>query len=147
MNFEKFLELEEVDFKGRTLEEIWSYSDHEIAHTHDFIQVVFPLNKPSSSSFHGYYLDDDLLIEKIKTNRLINQNLIKSSQWFLCFLKRNNEWRKPYNHHHLRITRVIGSLRLLVSDEEADRFYQNILGLIKDNNYINKKTLVFWENA
>jgi len=89
MNFKKFLKLEEGDFKGRTLEKIWRYSDHEIDHTHDFIQIVFPLNKPSNSSFHGYYLDDDQLIEEIKGNKLINQNLIKSSQWFLSFLKRN----------------------------------------------------------
>ena len=59
MDFEKFLNLEENDFRGRALEEVWDYSDNKINHTHDFIQVVFPLNKPSNSSFHGYYLDNE----------------------------------------------------------------------------------------
>ena len=147
MNFEKFLKSEASDFKGRTLEEIWGYSDNKINHTHDFIQTVFPLNKPSNSSFHGYYLDNALLIENIKGNKVISQNLIKSSQWFLSFLKRNQDWRNSYNHNQLRITRVIECLRLLVSDEEADKFCQDVLEILGDDRYINKRTLAFWENA
>ncbi len=147
MNFEKFLKLEAYDFKERTLEEIWGYSDNEINHTHDFIQIVFPLNKPSNSSFHGYYLDDALLIENIKGNKVISQNLIKSSQWFLSFLKRNQDWRNPSNHNQLRITRVIECLRLLVSDEMADKFYQDVLQVLGDDSHINKRTLAFWKNA
>ena len=147
MNFEKFLKLEADDFKGRTLEEIWGYSDNKINHTHDFIQIVFPLNKPSNSSFHGYYLDNALLIENIKGNKVISQNLIKSSQWFLSFLKRNQDWRNSSNHNQLRITRVIKCLRLLVSDERADKFYQDVLEVLGDDHHINKRTLAFWENA
>ena len=50
-------------------------------------------------------------------------------------------------HNQLRITRVIECLRLLVSDEEADNFYKNVLELIKDNNQVNMRTLNFWKNA
>ena len=42
MDFEKFLTNQGSDFKGRTLDEIWSYSDNEIEGIHDFIQIVFP---------------------------------------------------------------------------------------------------------
>ena len=143
----KFLKSEASDFKGRTLEEIWGYSDDKINHVHDFIQIVFPLNKPSNSSFHGYYLDNTLLIGNIKGNKVISENLIKSSQWFLSFLKRNQDWRNSYNHNQLRITRVIECLRLLVTDEEADKFYQDVLEILGDDSYINKRTLAFWGNA
>tara|TARA_B100000029_G_C17540436_1_gene946497 strand:+ start:580 stop:1020 length:441 start_codon:yes stop_codon:yes gene_type:complete len=146
MNFEKFLNLEGCDFKGRTLEQIWRYSDIQIEQIHDFIQIVFPLNMPSISNPHTHYLDDDTSIKRIQTNKSIQQNIIKSSQWFLSFLKRNESWKNQYNHNHLRITRIIECLRLIVSDEEANKFYKSILELSGDGK-INKITLDFWQNA
>ena len=56
-------------------------------------------------------------------------------------------WNDHHDHNQLRITRVIECLRLLVSDEEADNFYKNVLELLKDNNLVNKRTLDFWKNA
>ena len=132
MDFEKFLNLEGGDFRGRTLKEIWRYTDIQIEQIHDFIQVVFPLNKPSNSNPHTYYLNDDTTIERIQTNETIKQNIIKSSKWFLSFLKRNESWKKQYNHNHLRITRIIECLRLLVSDEEANKFHKSTLKLLGD---------------
>ena len=67
MIYEDFLTLKGKDFKGRTLEDIWSFSDKEIEENHDFIQIVFPLNKPSQSVFHGYYLDSQDMLIKLKT--------------------------------------------------------------------------------
>ncbi len=147
MIFEDFLTLKGSDFKGRTLEKIWSFTDKEIEENHDFIQIVFPLNKPSQSSFHGYYLDSQDLIDQIKNNKKAVTNIIKSSKWFLSFLKRNTYWNAPYDHNQLRITRVIECLRLLVSDKEADNFYDNVLELIKTDNQVSSKTLNFWKNA
>ncbi len=147
MNFEDFLTLKGNDFQGRSLEDIWSFTDNEINENHDFIQVVFPLNKPSQSVFHGYYLDDEDLVDLIRNNKKATNNIIKSSKWFLSFLERNMYWNSQHDHNQLRITRVIECLRLLVSDEEANSFYKNVLELIKDNNKVNVRTLNFWKNA
>ena len=147
MNFEKFLTHRGKDFKERTLQDIWSYSDKEIERRHDFIQVIFPLNKPSQAVSHGYYLDTQDLVNQIKTNKEAVTNISRSSQWFFSFLERNMYWNSQYDHNQLRITRVIECLRLLVSDEEADNFYDNVLKLIKDNNQVNMRTLNFWKNA
>jgi len=145
--YEDFLTLKGKDFKGRTLENIWSFTDKEIEQYHDFIQIVFPLNKPSQSAFHGYYLDNQDLVNEIKNNKKATTNIIKSSEWFLSFLKRNTYWNAPYDHNQLRITRVIECLRLLVSDEAADNFYKNVLELIQNNNRVSVRTLNFWKNA
>tara|TARA_B100000214_G_scaffold39455_1_gene24749 strand:- start:712 stop:1155 length:444 start_codon:yes stop_codon:yes gene_type:complete len=145
--FEDFLTLKGNDFQGRSLEDIWSFTDNEINENHDFIQVVFPLNKPSQSVFHGYYLDDEDLVDLIRNNKKATNNIIKSSKWFLSFLERNMYWNSQHDHNQLRITRVIECLRLLVSDEEANSFYKNVLELIKDNNKVNVRTLNFWKNA
>ena len=147
MNFEEFLTHRGKDFKDRTLQDIWSYSDKEIERRHDFIQVIFPLNKPSQAVSHGYYLDTQDLVNQIKTNKEAVTNISRSSQWFFSFLERNMYWNTRHDHNQLRITRVIECLRLLVSDEEADNFYNNVLELIEDNNQVNTRTLNFWLNA
>ena len=115
MIYEEFLTLKGKDFKGRTLNDIWSFSDKEIEENHDFIQIVFPLNKPSQSVFHGYYLDRQYLFKQIKNNKEATNKIIKSSKCFF-FLERNMYWNSQYNYNQLRITRVIECLRLLVSD-------------------------------
>ena len=146
MNFKNFLLGIEPDFKGRTIQEIWDYSDIQIEGNHDFIQLIFPLNKKSQNVFHGYYLDNEDLINELKESHQIRENIIKSSSWFLSFLKKNEHWKSKYDHNQLRITRVIECLRLLVGNDEADNFYQSVAGLSLDSN-INKTTLEFWKNA
>ena len=146
MNFKKFLLEKEPDYKGRMIQDIWQFTDDEIESNHDFIQLIFPLNKKSQSVFHGYYLDNDELIVELKENNKIKENLIKSSKWFLSFLKRNNHWKSNYDHNQLRVTRIIECLRLLVSNNEADNFYQCIIKLSSDSK-INETTLEYWRNA
>tara|TARA_B100001758_G_C18297860_1_gene550683 strand:- start:642 stop:1088 length:447 start_codon:yes stop_codon:yes gene_type:complete len=148
MDFLNFLSKEGNDFKGRTLESIWSFSDEDIERTHDFIQILFPLNKQSESAFHGYYLDSEDLIEQIRSNSIARENILKSSNWYLSFLTRNVWlWNRNYDHNQLRITRVIECLRLLISEDEADKFYDDVLKIIKDNNKVNQTSLNFWKNA
>ena len=58
MNLYKFLKNEEKDFQGRYLSDIWSFSDDEIEDNHDFIQILFPLDKPSEAVDNNIYLSD-----------------------------------------------------------------------------------------
>ena len=148
MDYLDFLSNGGPDFKGRTLELIWSFTDQQIESTHDFIQIIFPLNKASESVFHGYYLNSDDLVELIRNSPIAKENILQSSIWYLSFLKRNIWlWNRNYDHNQKRITRVIECLRLLVSEEESDKFYDNVMEILKDNNKVNHKTLNFWENA
>ncbi len=149
MNFENFLTNNEPDFKDRFLNDIWNFSDEDIEHTHDFIQLLFPLNEKSESVFHGYYLNTNNVVINIKSNETAKNNIVKSSKWFLSFLERNSHWRRRQDHNYLRITRIIKSLRLLVSDEEADIFYKLFTELLDDGlkKKINPLTFFYWENA
>ena len=149
MNFENFLTNIEPDYKNRFLNDIWNFTDEDIEHTHDFIQLLFPLNEQSESVFHGYYLNTKSSIINIKSNDLAKSNIVTSSSWFLSFLERNTHWRRKHDHNYLRITRIIKSLRLLVSDEEANKFYESFIELIDESlrSKINLTTLSYWENA
>ena len=147
MNFYKFLRNEGPDFKGRFLSHIWNFNDNQIESKHDFIQVVFPLNKPSQAVFHGLYLDNEIVINKIRNDKQISKNIIFSKNWFIKFLKRNYCWMSYSDHNQLRITRVIECLRLLVSDYEANLFYSEIMKMLGTENEVNKSTLHFWSKA
>ena len=147
MDLYKFLKNEERDFQYRFLEDIWNFSDDEIENYHNFIQLLFPLDKPSEAVDNNIYLRDTNQILKIKNDEIIKTNIIKSKYWFIAFLERNNEWKSYSNHNQLRITRIIECLRLLISDEEANSFYAKILSMLGNKTQINKITLEFWSNA
>ena len=121
MDFEKFLSHQGSDHKGRTLNDIWGFSDEEIEGIHDFIQLVFPTNKKSQSVFHGLYLDSEELIETLRTNQQVRQSLITSSKWFLGFLQRNNHWKRRHDHNQLRITPRIATIKKSYELDSANR--------------------------
>lgn len=53
-----------------------------------------------------------------------------------------------FNHNHLRITRMIRSLRVLGCEEAAEEFYQALLRIGKDfRGLIGERSFVFWERA
>jgi len=90
----------------------------------------------------------ELDIDEIRQSSLAQANLDKSARWFLGFLERNNHWLTKYYHNHLRITRVIKSLRLLASDEAADEFRDKVLALASDNlNLVDQKARALWNSA
>ena len=142
-----FLEGKIPDHRGRILAMILQQTDHQAETTHDYIQWLFPLDEPSRSVM-GAPLTNKLYSEDIRQSELARQNLVKSASWFLGFLARSNHWITKYDHNHLRITRVIKSLRLLASDENADEFRDKVLVLAGDNlNLVDQKARDFWANA
>lgn len=147
MDLYKFLRNEDKDFQGRLLSDIWSFTDDEIEDNHDFIQLIFPLDKPSEAVDHNIYLKDVSEYLKIKSNKIVKKNIIKSKDWFIEFLKRNDQWKLYSDHNQLRITRIIECLRLLISDDEADLFYSTILSMVGKKVNINEITLEYWSKA
>ena len=139
-----FLEGSGTDTVSRRLSDIWQFDDDEIDHTHDFIQWMFPLREASGANFNAPTL---LVfdIEAIQSSMQCRQNLEKSATWILAFFERTEEIFQYTNHNHLRVTRIIKSLRLLHSDQLADQFKQAILAMIQAKGArINPITVAFW---
>ena len=109
--------------------------------------MLFPLNKPSKAVFNNIFLKNKEEIDNLKKDDLVRYNIQNSRDWFLKFLKKNNHWKNYSDHNQLRITRIIECLRLLISDNEADNFYKEILHLIGNNPKVNVATLKFWKDA
>ena len=147
MNIYLFLKGLEPDDKGRSIYDIWNFSDTEIERNHDFIQRLFPLNEQSSLSLNKFYIEDPAIIEQIRIDPTIAKNFITSKNFYLAFLSRNEGWQYRYNHNQLRITRIIKSLLLLVSREEAESFHQQVISLINPNSSIPAKAYDYWHHA
>ena len=146
-NITEFLNGTGTDHQGRFITDIWRFDDREIEHNHDFIQWLCPLTEPSMSFFGAPVLDKED-IDSILSNEVARTNFIKSADWYLGFLRRNKHWITSDDHNHLRITRTIKSLRLLVGDEEANKFRRNLfLRLGYKTNLLKKSAIEFWNNA
>ena len=142
-----FLEGGTPNHRGRILAMLLQQTDQQAETTHDYIQWLFPLDEPSRS-INGAPVLTELEIDEIRQSSLAQANLAKSARWFLGFLERNNHWISKYNHNHLRITRVIKSLRLLASDKAADEFKNIVFEYLGDDlNLIDPKARSFWNSA
>ena len=106
-----FLEGSGTDSRSRRLVELLQFDDDEIEYTHDFIQWMFPLKEASGSNFSAPNLRASD-VDVIRSSAECQQNLETSASWILAFFKRSEEVAQFTNHNHLRVTRIIKSLRL-----------------------------------
>lgn|SRR5574343_1419728 len=164
----------EIPFpEGKKISEIWNSSREWLETRHDFIQWLFPLKEPSNFNPIAPVLDADT-IAAFRTDQKIQKSLHKSFELMLNFYgfayanrrrgetneiepimgmfycRRIAEWATPRNHNILRITRIIGSLRILSLHHEIQvEPWLTQLVLLKDNypNAITSTTIKFWEAA
>ena len=142
-----FLIGNQEDSNNRCIQDIWVMNDREIENTHNFIQWIFPLSERSEAVPNSPIVSEEEVYQ-IKNSELAQNNIKKSSDWFLGFLERNKYWICYSNHNHLRITRAIKSLRLIHSNKEAEKFKTDIINLIEGNEAkISSISLEFWKNS
>lgn len=114
---------------------------------HDYIQWVFPLDQESGSVPNAPILTTED-IKEIKSSPIAISNLKQSADWFFQFLCRNDQWLCMTNHNHLRITRLIKSLRILAGDDAANAIRDKIMQFAKKSGItINVLTLEFWAHS
>lgn len=63
------------------------------------------------------------------------------------FRARGRVWVSRFNHNHLRITRIIRSLRVLGLEDEARLFFEAVEGVYEDTGKIGQRSLMFWRRA
>jgi len=141
-----FLEGNGKDHAGRTIDFVLDQNDEWMEKTCDYIQWLFPLDDETRQAEFVPVLKN-AEIDRIRESKLARENLIKAASRMRRFWGKGH-WIKELDHNHLRITRTIKSLRLLVSDEEADKmkiWLSSVLG--PNNKIINQKSIQFWREA
>lgn len=137
--------------EGRTLlssghrrADLLTLADSEFERHHGFIQWAFPTPQKSYNNFSAPLLDLGTAIW-LSEDAESTSFLEKMSVRLLQFLKDNSHWKTAYNHNHLRITRIIHSLRILHSFELAQWFHQQIINLAGDSYMLMERPRMYWD--
>ena len=121
-----FLEGEGPDARGRTLFDVLAFDDALIEQRHDFIQWLFPLTEPSAAVAGSPVLTPED-VAAIQASGMAQIALAAATDRMDRFYRATHDWLMPSDHNHLRITRIIRSLRLLSGDAQAEAFKAAIL--------------------
>ncbi len=127
--------------------EILAFDDPTVEQVHDFIQWAFPLRERSGANPGAPVLTTED-VEQIRESMAAQAALAALTDRMAIFYYRNGHWLTASDHNHLRITRIIKSLRLLRGEELADAFRTLILARVEEAGApIGKPTLGFWARA
>ena len=87
-------------------------------------------------------------IDAIRADPSAQDTLRRAAGRMLRFYRNTRWWLTPYDHNHLRITRIIHSLRILTGPEEAQRFHKAVLALNDAaGSPVNARSLEYWADA
>jgi hypothetical protein len=164
----RFYRLEGTDTRGRTLPEIWAWDAARLEGVHDYIQWLFPLPEPSAFNPDAPILTDET-IDAFRADPELRQRLLRSLASMLDFygltlasagdgtprLDRARDfaaqgggWLRPGDHNHLRLTRILASLRLLGLEDHSRALYQCLVAIARDHPHaVSATTLGYWQRA
>ena len=159
------------DRRGRTRSSILAWSDEELEYHHDYIQLLFPL--PEGSPFNpSAPVIDEVTFYAFRSRLELQTQLRASLQRMLHFYgfqfasetgrcdhseslqvwngsnysEASKNWVRRFNHNHLRITRILRSLRVLGLEKEAQEFFR-ALRRVYEGGMIGQKSMMFWTRA
>jgi hypothetical protein len=154
------------DKSGRYIYDILHYNYEQLEYIHDYIQWIFPSNKPSRFNRNAPILTNKDIVE-MKSDSIIRNNSIKSFKLLIDFygfyldedipaIKKGNNfndrikhWMTKLNHNFQRITRMLEFLELMDMGDYASLFLDELRDLY-DRGYksiIGKYTYDYWNNA
>jgi hypothetical protein len=159
-----------ADDQGRMWSQIVSWPDERLEHVHDFIQWLFPLPERSQANPSAPVLDRAGM-EAFRASPELQARLRTSYLRMLRFYGlafedgdnpsvgraagfelRARNWLTLNNHNHLRITRILRSLRLLGLEAEAKAFYSCLSRIYEEEVHAGKARIApgtwqFWVAA
>jgi hypothetical protein len=154
------------DDRQRTLDQILAQPDRWLEHEHDYIQWVFPTAARSSvnpsaplitADTAAAFAADPALRERLRAAfvrmlsfyglRLRDGNVEIDPERFAV---RSAAWLRPYNHNHLRLTRIMQSLAALGLRGEAQSLQRCLLTDVttpEPSGLVARETLDYWRDA
>lgn len=121
-----FLEGSGGDRAGRALADVLAFDDAALERHHDFIQWLFPLDQPSGA-VPGSPVLTQADIAAIRASPRAQAGLAAAAERMRRFYADTNHWLVAVDHNHLRITRIVRSLRMLAGEAAADAFRAFVL--------------------
>jgi hypothetical protein len=140
-----FLAKDGADNAGRRFEQVLAFDDRALEAHHDYIQWLFPLDEPSRA-VPGSPVLDRASLAALRASDVVKRRQHEAAARMLKFYAGTAHWKRGFDHNHLRITRIIKSLRLICGDAEADAFKARIIELA-GNAPIDPAARRFWNAA
>ena len=155
------------DIEGRTHAEILAWSDARFEAVHDYIQWLFPLPEPSGANPLAPLLTPGVA-EAFRESEEMRSRLRAAYTRMLSFYglvfrshgevvpaafypQRAQTWLTPWNHNHLRLTRILRSLRLLGLEQESAALFGALEQIYEaeppDHWRISAETFRYWQRA
>jgi hypothetical protein len=136
-----------ADGRGRLVTDVLGFSDNQLEEVHDYIQWLFPLQTRSGAQ-PGAPVLTQAETEAIRADPRATETLMKATERMLRFYRDTGWWLTGYDHNHLRITRILHSIRLLVGPEAAQSFHKAILTMHDAAGApVNARSLHYWAEA
>ena len=133
-----------TDAEGRTFYEALAMTDQQMEAGHHWIQWAFPLPEASKKQPTApVATQDDLNI--LATQPVAKMRVLVALGRFIQFLDQTQEWRRPRDHNHLRITRVIRSLALVGHNDVAYEFAEYVKAVV--GKVVGKEVIWYWNEA
>ncbi|KAL8822231.1 MAG: hypothetical protein Q9191_007028 [Dirinaria sp. TL-2023a] len=158
------------DSQSRTLTSILQWPNDRLEYSHDYIQWLFPLPERSPIAPSAPVIDRQTFLAFRSRPELYDR--LRDALGRICrfygfeargpgpdggfrmerlpdteFRARSRGWVSRFNHNHLRITRIIRSLRVLGLEHEARVFFEAVEGVYEDTGKIGQRSLMFWRRA
>jgi hypothetical protein len=135
------------DSRGRSAADALAFSDEQLEEIHDYIQWLFPLPTRSAAQPMAPVLTQAEILA-IRDDPAAAGTLAAATERMLRFYSNTHWWLVRQDHNHLRITRIIRSLKILVGESAARRFHDVILSLHDAAGApINGTSLRYWDEA
>jgi hypothetical protein len=154
-----------VDSAGRSLDAVLGMSDRDLEHVHDYVQWLFPMRVPSPVNPAAPIVNSDIQREFLERPDL-RKNLCQScarmlrfyglecANWSppsggvrpaVSFLQKCDNWLISSNHNHLRLTRIMTSLRLLGLGLCSRELFRCVDQIAADNKgRVTAETRTYW---
>jgi hypothetical protein len=155
------------DDQGRTFDEIVGWDDARLEMVHDYIQWIFPLPERSGANPWAPVLDA-ATIAAIRGSAEMQGRLRAAFLRMLAFYgfalegdrvsegprfpAASRNWLHAGNHNHLRLTRMLRSLRVLGLKHQAEMLWEALRVLYEregaeGRRTITAETFAFWRQA
>lgn len=154
---------------GRRLVDIWDWNFDQLEDAHDYIQWMFPLDTPSEANPGAPFITeeasrafewDDVLRDRLQKSLAVMLRFYGLERLVLpddkvmiiravSFADRRGIWLWPNNHNHLRLTRIIRSLRLLGLKKDAQALAACLddIARVEGRDIISDDTTQHWRRA
>ena len=133
------------DSHGRYHTDILKFTDEELEETHDYIQWLFPLREPSEAVSDSPWIEHEETARLLREDEDVQENMVNALVRMDRFYQNNKFWLQQHDHNHLRITRILKSVSLLNTKENARDFYDRIMWRVKLAQPVSEESLRYWQ--